>query len=243
METQTAPKTKRATKKAAKSNGTIKRSTKKKEAEKDLSKTYNEFKEFEGQQYTGMRIGRSHKWNYDQGVWKETKITPDLWEISYAVTKRRAGHAPEGSGVPVGTEYHWYILAHQNVRKLNANDYTTSMTGLKYKLAHKRVDKEKWSATAKTQRKRLVKLLQQLIAQLEQDPVPLEIEYDGKKFAGEAIPVSQTCHDGICDELDVTLNDENLGIIKCTKGGWKMDTVKDQKFVDAIGEEIFYWYE
>jgi hypothetical protein len=43
--------------------------------------------------------------------------------------------------------------------------------------------------------------------------------------------------------LDITLNDENLGIIKCTKGGWKMDTQSDQKFVDAIGEEIFYWYE
>jgi hypothetical protein len=243
METQVATKTKRATKKATKSNGAIKPATKKKEAEKDLSKTYNEFKEFEGQHYTGMRVGRSHKWNYDSGVWKETKITPDLWEISFDVTKRRAGHAPEGSGVPVGTEYHWYILAHQNVRKLNANDYTTSMTGLKYKLAHKRADKEKWSASAKAQRKRLVKLLQQLIAQLEQDPVPLEIEYDGKKYIGEAIPVSQTCHDGVCDELDVTLNDENLGIIKCTKGGWKMDTVKDQKLVDTIGEEIFYWYE
>jgi hypothetical protein len=244
METQTLAKSKRQTKnKAPKSNGTLKSATKKKEADKDLSKSYEEFKEFEGQHYTGMRVGRSHKWNYDQGVWKETKITPDLWEISYAVTKRRAGRAPEGSGVPVGTEYHWYILAHQNVRKLDANNYTTSMTGLKYKLAHKRADKDKWSASAKTQRKRLVKLLQQMIAQLEQDPVPLEIEYDGKKYAGEAIPVWQTCHDEVCDELDVTLNDENLGIIKCTKGGWKMDTVKDQKFVDAIGEEIFYWYE
>jgi hypothetical protein len=248
MDTATASKTK--PKKSAKSNGILKSRTKKKvqkdsfgEAEKDLSKTYNEFKEFEGQHYTGMRVGRSHKWNYDQGVWKETKITPDLWEISYAVTKRRAGHAPEGSGVPVGTEYHWYILAHQNVRKLNANDYTTSMTGLKYKLAHKRADKDKWSASAKAQRKRLVKLLQELIAQLEQEPVPLEIEYDGKVFKGEAMPISQTCHDGVCDELDITLNDENLGIIKCTKGGWKMDTVKDQKFIDAIGEEIFYWYE
>jgi hypothetical protein len=56
---------------------------------------------------------------------KYTKITPDLWEISYAVTKRRVGHAPEDSGVPVGTEYHWYILAHQTARKLNANDYET----------------------------------------------------------------------------------------------------------------------
>src|SRR5215203_7019667 len=116
---------------------------KKAEAKKDLSKTYNEYKNFEGQQYTGMKVGRSHKWYYDKGEWKETKITPDLWEISYAVTKRRAGKAPEGSGVPVGTEYHWYILAHQNVRKLNANDYTTTLTGLKYKLAHKRADKDK----------------------------------------------------------------------------------------------------
>src|SRR5215210_2186096 len=164
------------------------------EPKSNLAVSYNEFKEYEGQRYTGMKIGRSHKWHYDRGDWKETKITPDLWEVSYAVTKRRAGRAPEGSGVPVGTEYHWYILAHQNVRKLNANDYSTSLTGLKYKLAHKRADKEKWSATAKTQRKHLVKLLQELIAELEKEPVPIEMEYNGKTYKGEAIPVTQTCH-------------------------------------------------
>jgi len=240
METKTAPP--KRSKKAPPKTATRK-PAKDKEAQKDPAKTYNEFKTFEGQQYMGMKVGRSHRWNYDQGEWKQTKITPDLWEISYAVTKRRKGHAPEGSGVPVGTEYHWYILAHQNVRKLNANDYTTSMTGLKYKLAHKRADKDKWSATAKTQRKRLIKLMQELIAQLEKDPVPLEIEYNGQVYKGDAVPVSQTCHDGICDELDITLNDQHLGIIKCTKGGWKMDNQEDQKFVDAIGEEIFYWYE
>lgn len=143
---------------------------KKKEVKKDLSVTYNEFKEFEGQQYTGMKVGRSHKWYYDKGTWKETKITPDLWEIEYAVVKRRAGKAPEGSGVPVGTEYHWYIMAHQNVRKLDANSYTTSLTGLKYKLAHRRADKDKWNVTARTQRKRLIRVLQDLIAQLEKEP-------------------------------------------------------------------------
>jgi hypothetical protein len=137
------------------------------EAESDLAATYNEFKEYEGQRYTGMKIGRSHKWHYDKGEWKETKITPDLWQINYAVTKRRAGRAPEGSGVPVGTEYHWYILAHQNVRKLNANDYTTALTGLKFKIAHKRADSEKWSATEKTQRKRMIKFLQDVISDLE----------------------------------------------------------------------------
>jgi hypothetical protein len=123
---------------------------------KDISTTYNEYKEFEGKQYTGMKVGRSHKWYYDKGEWKEKKITPDKWEFTYAVNKRRAGHASEGSGVPIGTEYHWYILAHQNVRKLDANNYTTSMTGLKYKLAHKRAEKEKWNATDNTQRKRLI---------------------------------------------------------------------------------------
>lgn len=95
---------------------------------------------FNGKLYTGIQIGRGHHWNYDKGDWKETKITPDLWEISYAVTKRRVGHAPEYSGVPTGTEYHWYILA------------------------HKRADKAKWSATGPTQRKHLIKFLREFIA-------------------------------------------------------------------------------
>ena len=138
---------------------------------KDISKTYNEYKEFEGKQYTGMKVGRSHKWYYDKGQWNEKKITPDKWEFTYAVNKRRAGHAPEGSGIPIGTEYHWYILAHQNVRKLDANNYTTSMTGLKYKLAHKRAEKEKWNATDNTQRKRLIQVLQELIDQLKREMV------------------------------------------------------------------------
>jgi hypothetical protein len=149
---------------AAKSSST-KKSTK--EAKSELAVSYNEFKEHEGQRYTGMKIGRSHKWRYDQGEWKETKITPDLWQIGYAVTKRRAGRAPEGSGVPVGTEYHWYVLAHQNVAKQTANDYTTSLTGLKFKIAHKRAGGEKWSATPRTQRKRMITFLRSVLADLE----------------------------------------------------------------------------
>ncbi len=137
------------------------------EPRSDPAVSYDEFKEYEGQRYTGMAIGRSHKWYYDQGEWKETKITPDLWRISYAVTKRRAGRAPEGSGVPVGTAYHWYVLAHQNVAKQTANDYTTSLTGLKFKIAHKRAGSETWSATPRTQRKRMITFLRNVIADLE----------------------------------------------------------------------------
>lgn len=137
------------------------------EPKSDPAVSYNDFKEFEGQRYTGMKVGRSHKWHYDQGVWTEKKITPDLWQIAYAVTKRRAGRAPEGSGVPVGTGYHWYIVAHQNTTKQSANDYTTSMTGLKFKIAHQRAGSEKWSATPKTQRKRMIAFLHSVIADLE----------------------------------------------------------------------------
>ncbi|MGQ0560807.1 MAG: hypothetical protein ACT443_02920 [Gemmatimonadota bacterium] len=142
-----------------------------KEAKKSAEAvSYDEFKEFEGKRYTGMKIGRSHKWYYDQGEWKEKKITPDLWQINYAVTKRRAGRAPEGSGVPVGTEYHWYLVAHQNVEKLNANDYTTSLAGLKFKIAHKRAGSGQWSASTAAQRRRMIKFLREVIADLEAPP-------------------------------------------------------------------------
>src|SRR5215212_2664696 len=136
--------------------------------ERDNAETYNTFKEFEGRRYTGMKIGRGHKWHYDPGVWSEKKISPDEWEVNYSVTKRRAGKAPEGSGVPVGTQYHWYVIAHQIVSKLNANDYSTSLTGVKFKLAHKRADKETWSASTTAQRKHAVRILRQVADELEQ---------------------------------------------------------------------------
>jgi hypothetical protein len=141
----------------------------KKSGESDPAVSYNEFKTYEGQRYTGMKVGRSHKWHYDKGEWKEKKITPDLWEINYAVTKRRAGRAPEGSGVPVGTEYHWYILAHQNVSKINANDYTTSLAGLKFKIAYRKAETGKWSASPQAQRRRMIKFLRDVIEDLEKE--------------------------------------------------------------------------
>ena len=66
-------------------------------------KSYDALKEHEGKRYTGMQIGRGHKWNYDAGQWVEKKVTPDKWEFQYSVVKRRKGRAPEGSGAPVGT--------------------------------------------------------------------------------------------------------------------------------------------
>jgi len=133
------------------------------------SSAYEEYKEFNGRKYTGMKVGGSHKWYYDKGIWNEKKITPDKWELTYAVNKKRAWDAPEGSGVPVGTEYHWYILAHQNVRKLDANNYATSMTGTKYKLAHKRAGKLDWNTNDNQQRKQLIQILEDSIVELKSE--------------------------------------------------------------------------
>lgn len=188
LEEQETPAKERAMGKKAKTTTEKKRDVQEQEVKKDLAKTYNQYKEFEGKRYTGAKVGRGHKWNYDAGEWREKKMTPDKWEFTYAVTKRGAGRAPEGSGVPVGTEYDWYILAHQHVRKLNANDYTTAMSGVKFKLAHKRADKEKWSASDAAQRKRLIKLLRETIEELERGPEEAaqeEMKVASKKSAGK----------------------------------------------------------
>jgi hypothetical protein len=235
---------KKAVKKAATKRAASKKTS---TAKKDVSSSYDRHKFFQGRQYTGMEVGRSHKWNYDSGVWRETKITPERWELTYNVVKRRAGHAPEGSGVPVGTGYHWFILSHQFVEKLNADDYTTSMVGMKFKLAHKSASKNKWSASDKAQRNNLIKILEGLIDELKKEPektvpVLLDFTYRDTKYEGVGIPVISSCLDGVCQQLDITLNKEHLGVLRCTRNGWKITGIK-QGLVNAIGDEVFHWYE
>jgi hypothetical protein len=82
-----------------------------------------------------------------------------------------------------------------------------------------------------------------MIAQLQKKPVTIELEYKGKTYAGEGIPLEETCQDGVCYTLDITLNGEHTGIIHRAKSGWKMNEVKDQAFIDAIGDVILAWYE
>ncbi len=214
---------------------------------KAIADSYNRFKEYEGQRYTGMKIGRTHHWYYDKGDWKEKKVTPEKWELTYSTVKRRAGKAPEGSGVPVGTAYHWFILAHQYVEKLNANDYITQMVGLKYKLSHKRAGKDSWSASGEAQRKHLIAILKSLVAELEKNPeqltpVPLKIEYKNKLYEGNAVPVPTACTEGACFDLDITLNKKHIGVIRHAGDKWKITEMKNQGLANAIGHEITAWY-
>lgn len=134
-------------------------------------------KEHQGRPYTGMSIGGRHVWEYPSGLWEERKVAPDRWEFTFSSVKRRVRSAPEGSGVPTGSQYHWYILAHQRVRKLDQDAYDTFMEGVKYKVAHKRPYWRGWSTDYpdhETERDVLVRILQEQLARLNEagDPIP-----------------------------------------------------------------------
>jgi len=221
----------------------LRKKVRKKRTPKKVGASYEAIKNYNGKQYVGMQIGRSHKWYYDKGEWKDKKITPDLWEIRYEVTKRRAGKAPKGSGAPIGTGYHWYIMAHQEVLKLNEDDYSTVLSGLKYKIAHKRAAKGSWSASVATQRKTLVKFIKEMVAQLEKEPVPIKFTYKDVEYKGEGVPVPGACINGVCYDLDVSLNGRHVGMLHRLKNSWKIEGVDDEKFANAIGEVVMLWYE
>lgn len=130
---------------------------------------YDDLKSFRGQKYTGMRVGAEHVWAYPNGVWRERKVAPDRWDFTFASPKERKRAAPVGSGVPPKTQYHWYLLAHQRVRKVNQDRYLTSMNGVKYKIAHKRPHWRKWSSQYPDQpseRERVIAILEEAVAQL-----------------------------------------------------------------------------
>ncbi len=145
--------------------------------EKQPTHSYDRFKRHGGKAYSGMEVGHSHRWLYDQGEWRERKLSPDEWEIYYETVKRRTAHAPDESGAPIGTEYNWLIVTHQRVDKLDANSYMTRMEGKKFKIAHKRAGKDAWSATEKSQRKKVIQFLEKMIDELKQADESEDVPY------------------------------------------------------------------
>lgn len=134
--------------------------------------SFDDTKVFNGRCYSGMPVGGAHIWNYPHGLWEETKITPDQWRIKFSSVKCRTNPAPEGSGAPLGTGYHWYIMADQCVKKVSKDEYQTLMEGLKFKIGHRRPYWKNWSYTypeQPTYRQKLIGILRQTLQQLEAD--------------------------------------------------------------------------
>lgn len=128
-------------------------------------------KEFRGRKYTGMAVGGRHTWIYPNALWREQKVDPDEWEFTLTAVKEREEDAPDGSGAPINTQFHWYILAHQHVRKIDSNSYATSMSGVKYKLAHKRAERDQWNTETRrgpSEREKLISILERALADLQE---------------------------------------------------------------------------
>ena len=135
--------------------------------------SFDDLKEFNGQSHSGMAVGGSHSWRYTDAIWREQKVAPDRWEFTFKSKKRRGQAAPPGSGVPPDTLYHWYLLAHQRVRKIDEDTYATFMSGLKYKIAHKRPYWRRWSCEYPDQaseRDRVIEVLEDALNRVRPEP-------------------------------------------------------------------------
>ena len=131
---------------------------------------YDELKTYGNKIYTGMKVGRSHFWNYNNGKWNETKLAPDRWTFNFNSLKTRAYAAPANSGATVQTKYHWYIIADQMATKIDSNSYMTSMNGVKFKVGHKRPHWRTFSYNYPEQesyKERIIKILENILHDLK----------------------------------------------------------------------------
>ena len=137
----------------------------------DKLEKYNALKKFNDKIYTGMTIGDSHCWNYNNGKWIETKTAPDRWKINFESLKTRVKSAPLNTGALRGTKFHWYIIADQIAKKVDSNSYMTSMKGVKFKVGHKRPHWKTFSYNYPEQlsyKERLIEILEYILKKLKE---------------------------------------------------------------------------
>lgn len=135
---------------------------------------YDIVKEFNNKKYTGMKVGDSHSWNYNQGKWYETKRAPDVWDIKFECIKSRIKSAPINTGASIGSKFHWYIIADQIATKLDANSYMTLMKGIKFKIGHKRPYWRKFSYDYPEQlnyKERVIQILEETLSKLKNENI------------------------------------------------------------------------
>ncbi|MHA2196297.1 MAG: hypothetical protein ACXABO_11990 [Promethearchaeota archaeon] len=117
-----------------------------------------------------MRVGSSHSWNYNKGKWFETKESPDKWKFTFDSLKTRIKPAPQNTGASINTSYHWYIIADQIATKITPNAYNTSMSGIKFKIGHKRSYWRNFSYEYPEQityKERVIQILEEILQQLK----------------------------------------------------------------------------
>jgi hypothetical protein len=144
--------------------------------------SYDDEKSYGSAKYHGMKVGGIHRWTYPDGKWQERKVAPDRWEVGFTSLKRRDRRAPEGSGAEVGSGYHWLIVAHQWVDKLDANTYATRLEGTKYLVAFRKADWPVWNTQFRNAKRhakeRTLAALRDLVRRIEEGGDSLEEPVD-----------------------------------------------------------------
>lgn len=166
---------------------------------------YDDAKLHRGRAYTGMRVGGRHDWDYDTGRWLERKLTPDQWSFTFESTKRRRHHAPVGSGAPAGTMFHWLVVGHQRVRKVDEDTYETFMEGAKWKIAHRRPSWRRWSTEGRGQSSARARTIEALEA------------------AAERLRLDQAMH---APRLETALDPRVYGLVERPLETWDPDPVE-----------------
>ena len=140
---------------------------------------YDSFKKYNNKIYTGMKVGGSHLWNYNNGKWNETKMTPEKWSFNFNSIKTRTYAAPANSGASIRTKYHWYIIADQIATKIDKDSYMTSMKGVKFKVGHKRPHWKTFSYNYPEQesyKERIISILETILDEMKGDSKKPRIE-------------------------------------------------------------------
>lgn len=139
---------------------------------------YREAKAYGSASYHGMKVGGLHHWTYPDGDWTERKVAPDQWELNFTSLKRRKDWAPAGSGADIGSGYHWLVVAHQWVEKLDANTYATQMEGRKLLLSFRKPEWPVWNTQLRKSKRgakeRTIAALQAMIRAVEESDEDFE---------------------------------------------------------------------
>ena len=133
--------------------------------------------EFEGKPYNGFPISKS--WTLGKSDWKESRRGIKTWDISFEADATT--NTENDLSLPIGSEFHSYILAHQKIVKTHKNAYKLKIQGIKFKLAHKLRD-ENWSATSQHQKKNLIQILKDVLKDLEMNSGRAPVEPKKKPF-------------------------------------------------------------
>jgi hypothetical protein len=135
-----------------------------------IKNTYNNLKRYGDQIYSGMKVGGTHKWHYDDGKWIEKKLSPDKWKIKFVSVKTRFHQAPLDSGAEKNTKFHWLIIADQIATKLDKDSYMTRMNGFKFKIGYKRPEWNGFTYDFPKQQsytQKVIKILEDILSNLK----------------------------------------------------------------------------